>query len=557
MSPDGVVPGADGAESVGPEPVGPDGVVAGSVGPGPVVSEGTRRPLGERIPPDRVDAVVVGSGPNGLAAAIRLARAGRDVVVFETQPRVGGAVVSQELTLPGFVSDTFSAVYPAGAASPVFARLPLDRHGLEWVQPEVAMAHPMPDGRAGALYRDLERTAASLDELHPGDGTAWAGWARRYLDVFPSLRATVLGGFPPAVGGLRLAASLGVEGTLEFARLLLTSAEQLADDLFEGEHAKAWLYGSVLHGDVAAEESGSAIAGAYLQLLGHAVGWPSPRGGASGLSGALAGYLASLGGRVRLGTRVERIVTARGRVAGVLTSDGHRWRAPVVICDTGPHAMLGLVGEAMPTRYRDRLARFRHGPRTVKVDWALDGPTPWTAPPARAAGTVHVGGEAAAVTAQTTAVRRGVIPERPFLLFGQQSVADPSRAPAGKHTAWAYTRVPAAVAGEEAVAAHAGRMTDQVERFAPGFRDRILARALQGPADLERANENLVGGDVGGGTYRLDQTVFRPLPALVPYATPIHGLWLGSASTFPGGAVHGVPGWSAAGYALAASRIGR
>jgi phytoene dehydrogenase-like protein len=503
---------------------------------------------------DRADAVVIGSGPNGLSAAIRLARAGRDVLVLEAQPRPGGAVISDELTVPGFVSDTFSAVHPAAAASPVFRRMPLADHGLEWVHPEYAMAHPLPDGRAGVLHRDLERTAAHLDDLHPGDGAAWAAWARPYLDDFEALRRTLLGGFPPLAGGVRLASSLGLTGTLEFARLLLTSADQLASDLFDGPHARAWLFGSVLHGDIPAEESGSAIAGAYLQLLGHAVGWPSPRGGAASLTDALVRYLRSLGGTLRVGTQVERIVSARSHVAGVVTADGARVRAPIVIADTSPHRMLALVGSDMPPAYRRRLARFRYGPRTVKVDWALDGPTPWTAPEARAAGTVHVGGEAEAVTAQTTAVRRGEVPERPFLLFGQQSVADPTRAPAGKHTAWAYTRVPPSVTGEQAVLAHAERMTDQVERFAPGFRDLVLAQHVQGPETLEAGNANLVGGDVGGGTYRLDQTVFRPLPALVPYATPISGLWLGSASAFPGGAVHGVPGWTAASYALARAR---
>jgi phytoene dehydrogenase-like protein len=504
---------------------------------------------------ESVDAVVIGAGPNGLSAAIRLARAGRDVLVLESQPRAGGAVVSDELTLPGFVSDTYSAVHPAAAASPVFGRLPLADHGLEWVHPEYAMAHPLPDGRAGVLHRDVTRTAEHLDDLHPGDGRAWAAWAAPYLDNFEAVRRTLLGGFPPVRGGVRLVAALKLTGTLEFARLLLTSAEQLASDLFRGEHARAWLYGSVLHGDVPAEESGSAIAGAYLQLLGHAAGWPSPRGGAGRLTAALVGYLASLGGEVRVDAPVERIVTARGRVAGVVTGDGSRVRAPIVIAATSPHRMLALVGDAMPSGYARRLARFRYGPRTVKVDWALDGPPPWTAPEARRAGTVHVGGEAAAVTAQTSAVRRGQVPERPFLLFGQQSVADPTRAPAGKHTAWAYTRVPPVVAGEDAVLAHAERITDQVERFAPGFRDLILARHVQGPEMLEAGNVNLVGGDVGGGTYRLDQTVFRPLPALVPYATPIGGLWIGSASAFPGGAVHGVPGWAAASYALARDRF--
>jgi phytoene dehydrogenase-like protein len=506
---------------------------------------------------ERVDAVVVGAGPNGLTAAIRLARAGRSVVVCEAQPKAGGAVKSEALTLPGFTHDTFSAVHPAAAASPVFAAMPLADHGLEWVQPPVAMAHPMADGRAAALHRDLSATVANLNELHPGDGDAWARWVGPFLDHIDALRHTLLAGFPPVAGGLRLAAGLRVSGVLEFARMLLMPAAQLADELFAGPHARAWLYGSVLHGDVPADEAGSAVAGGYLQILGHAVGWPSPRGGAGALTAALVGYLESLGGEVRVDAPVERIAAARSRVAGVVTASGQRLRAPMVVADTTPHALVGLVGDRMLSGYAERLRRFRYGPRTVKVDWALDGPAPWTAPEARQAGTLHLGGDAEAVTAQTSAVRQGRVPERPFMLFGQQSLADPSRAPRGKHTAWAYTRVPAQVAGAEAVTAHAERMTDQVERFAPGFRDLVAARYLQGPEDLQAGDANLVGGDVGGGSYALDQTVFRPVPALVPYATPIKGLWLGSASAFPGGAVHGVPGWAAAGYALAAARVGR
>lgn len=506
---------------------------------------------------ERVDAVVIGSGPNGLAAAIRLAKAGREVLVLEAQETPGGAVRSAELTLDGFISDVASAVHPAGAASPVFGRMPLDQFGLEWVRPQVAMAHPMPDGRAGALYYDVNKTADNLNALHPGDGDSWRRWVSPWLENIEALKATVLGGFPPVTGLARLAVGVGLTNTLEFARLLLMPGAVLAHELFEGDHARAWLYGSVLHGDVAAEETGSAIAGTYLQILGHATGWPSPRGGAGRLTDALVGYLESLGGEVRTSSPVTRIVSDGRHLAGVLTADGSRVRTNMVLADTGPHAMLDMVGSVMPSEYARRLARFRYGPRTVKVDWALDGPVPWTAPEARVAGTVHVGGPAEAVTAQTSDVRAGRIPEKPFMLFGQQSVADPSRAPEGKHTAWAYTRVPAQVSGPEAVAAHAERMTDQMERFAPGFRDRVLARALSGPEDLQAGNANLVGGDVGGGTYALDQTIFRPIPQIVPYATPIRGLWLCSASTFPGGAVHGAPGWAAAGYALAARLIGR
>lgn len=506
---------------------------------------------------DQVDAVVIGSGPNGLSAAIRLARSGRCVVVCEAEDQAGGAVKSSELVEAGYVSDRFSAVYPASVASPVFAGMPLERHGLQWVHPEAAMAHPMPDGQAGVLYRDLDRTAAHLDDLHAGDGAAWKAWAKPWLGAFPALRDTMLSGFPPTTGMVRLLAARKISGMLDFARLLLMPASNLADELFTGPQARAWLFGSALHSDVPAEGSGSAIAGAYLHLLGHAVGWPSPKGGASTLTDSLVGYLQELGGEVRLATPVERVVARDGRTVGVVTAGGDRLRTPLVVATCTPHGLLDLTGPAMPTSYASKLAKFRYGPRTLKVDWTLDGPTPWTAPQARTAGTVHVGGEAEAVTAQTGAVARGVVPERPFLLFGQQTVADPSRAPAGKHTAWAYTRVPAQVTGPQEVLEHVDRMTEQVERFAPGFRDLIRNRYVQGPTDLESGDRNLVGGDVGGGSYVLHQTVFRPIPTLVPYATPIRGLWQGSSSTFPGGAVHGVPGWAAAGYALAAARVRR
>ncbi len=273
---------------------------------------------------ERVDAVVIGSGPNGLAAAIRLARSGRSVVVCEAEDQAGGAVKSAELIEAGFTSDRFSAVYPAAVASPVFADMPLERHGLEWVHPEASMAHPMPDGRAGVLYQDIDRTAAHLDDLHAGDGAAWKAWAQPWLDAFPALRDTMLGGFPPLPGVAKLLAARKLSGMLDFARLLFMPASSLANELFEGPHARAWLYGSVLHADVPAEGSGSAIAGAYLHLLGHAVGWPSPRGGASALTGALVSHLAELGGEVRLSTPIDRIVVGDGRTRGVVTSSGER-----------------------------------------------------------------------------------------------------------------------------------------------------------------------------------------------------------------------------------------
>ena len=499
------------------------------------------------------DALVIGSGPNGLAAAIELARSGLDVLVLEANDRPGGAVATEELTLPGFHHDTFSAVYPAGVASPVFARMGLERHGLRWIHPAACMAHPLPDGTAVALHRDLERTVASLDAVHPGDGERWRAFAAPFLAHFDALRDTMLGGFPPVRASLRLAAGLGPRGTLDFARLMLTGAQALGEGLFAGEGSRAWLYGSALHSDVPPSDRGSAIAAAYMNLLGHGAGWPSPEGGAGRLAEALVSRLRELGGAVRTGARVTRLAVERGRIVGVELSGGERVAAPLVIADVMPGALATLAGEALPARYARALGRYRLGPATLKLDWALAGPIPWLADEARAAGTVHVGGSAAEVL-RTTAVRDG-LPERPFMLLGQQSLADPTRAPAGKHTAWAYTHGPHTVDWAAARDRHAERMEAQIERFAPGFRELILARHVLGPADLEDRNANLVGGDVGGGSYALRQVIFRPVPSLAPYRTPIRGLYIGSAATFPGGAVHGVPGHAAARLALAEARI--
>lgn len=499
------------------------------------------------------DALVVGAGPNGLAAAITLARAGRRVVVLEAAERPGGAVATEELTLPGFHHDSYSSVYPAAAASPVFADMPLARHGLRWIHPAACSAHPLPDGRAVALYRDLDATAASLDRIHAGDGERWQAFAAPYLRRFGALRATMLSGFPPIRGPLRMLGGLGPRGTLGFARLALMPAHALGHELFAGDGSRAWLYGAAMHGDVPPPGAGSAIAAAYLNLLGHAVGWPSPRGGAGRLADALVGYLAELGGEVRTSAGVTRIAVQRNRVAGVELAGGERMSAPLIVADIMPRGLAALTGDALPARYAAALRRYRYGPSTLKIDWALDGPIPWAAPEAREAGTVHVGGGEDEMLETTTRVAG--LPERPFLLLGQQSLADPSRAPAGRHTAWAYTHGPRGVDWAAEQDRHVERIEAQVERFAPGFRDRILARHVLGPGDLERRNHNLVGGDVGGGSYALDQVIFRPVASLSPYRTPIRGLYLGSAATFPGGAVHGVPGHAAARLALVEARV--
>ena len=363
----------------------------------------------------------------------------------------------------------------------------------------------------------------------------------------------MLAGFPPVRGGLALAAGVGPRGMIGFSRLLAMSAQGLGEKLFRDDGARAWLYGSAMHSDVPPSRSGSAIAAVYLNLLGHGAGWPSPEGGAGSLSSALLSYLRSLGGELRTEALVTRLVGERGRVLGVELAGGERLAAPIVIADVMPSALAALAGDALPARYARALRRYRMGPATLKLDWALDAPIPWMAPGARAAGTVHVGGSAAEVL-RSTAPSAGPA-ERPFMLLGQQSIADPSRAPAGKHTAWAYTHGRDALVLEGDRERHVERMEEQIERFAPGFRDRILARHVLGPADLQARNANLVGGDVGGGSYALRQVIFRPVPSLAPYRTPLRGLYIGSAAAFPGGGVHGVPGRAAARLALFQARL--
>jgi phytoene dehydrogenase-like protein len=496
----------------------------------------------------RAGALVIGSGPNGLAAAITLAQAGRQVLVLEAGPAPGGAVATEELTLPGFKHDTFSSVYPAAAASTVFASMPLERHGLRWVHPEACYAHPLDEGRGAALYRDLDRTAQSLDVLAPGEGDAWRRFAAPYLERFEVLRETLLGRFAPVRGGARLALSFRPRGLIELARMVLMPAQALAGELFADAGARAWLYGSAMHGDVALTASGSAIPALVLNLLGHGVGWPSPEGGAGRLAAALVGYLESLGGAVRTGAEVVEIFAARGRVRGVGLANGERLPGDIVIADVMPGALARLAGEALPVRYASALRRYRPGPATLKVDWALAGPIAWSSPEAREAGTVHIGGDEEEMVRSTAP--RATLPQRPFMLLGQQSIADPTRAPAGRHTAWAYTRGLQTIDWARERDRHVERMEAQVERFAPGFRDLILARHVLAPADLQRRNANLIGGDVGGGSYSLDQALFRPVARLVPYRTPVRGLYIASAATFPGGAVHGVPGRAAARLAL-------
>jgi phytoene dehydrogenase-like protein len=501
----------------------------------------------------RYDAIVIGSGPNGLSAANALCERGWSVLVLEGQAVAGGALRTESLTLPGFRHDTFSAVHPSAVASPVFERWDLGRFGLSWVHPLVAMAHPLEDGDCISLHRDVDRTVASLNRHHGGDGDRWAAFTRPYLDGFGAYRSTVLGAFQPLRGGARVLRGLGLEACMEFLRVMLSPASGIAEDLFRADATRSWFFGLGMHSDLSPRIPGSAIMGVHLALLGHAVGWPSPHGGAAALADALVARLRLMGGELRLGAAADGLVIERGRVRGVRVQ-GDLVGAKAVLCATSPAQLLSLGGAALTERYRTRLGRFRQGPGVFKLDWALDGPIPWEAEDARRAGTVHVGGGSGELVGSCRALEDGSLPRPPFLIVGQQTLADPSRAPVGKHTAWGYTRIPPGQ-DDGTLTSYAEEMESQIERFAPGFRDRILARHLLTPARMEVANPNLRGGDIGGGSYSLEQTFLRPIPSLSPYRTPVRGLYLASASTFPGGSVHGVCGWAAARCALRDARV--
>jgi phytoene dehydrogenase-like protein len=464
------------------------------------------------------DAIVVGAGPNGLAAAIALARAGRSVLVLEAAPDVGGGVRSAALTLPGFVHDVCSAIHPLGAGSPFLRALPLAEHGLAWAYSPAPLAHPFDDGTAILLERSIAATAAGLGR----DGAAY----RRL--VMPLVR-----GWEPLVEAI-LAPLRLPRHPLALARFGMRAvwpARVLAERLFSGERARALFAGMAAHAIMPLEWPLTSAFGVVMLVLGHAVGWPFPEGGAQRLADALAGYLASLGGEIRTGSPVaslDQLPPARA-----------------VLFDLAPRQVRTIAGERLPASYARALDRYRHGPGVFKVDWALDGPIPWRAPECARAATLHLGGTLAEIADAEAAVWRGEHPERPFVLLSQPSLFDPSRAPAGKHTAWAYCHVPNGSAVDMTE-----QIEGQIERFAPGFRRRVLARSVMGPAAMERHNANYIGGDISGGVQDVRQLFTRPVARLDPYATPAPGIYICSSSTPPGGGVHGMCGYWAARSAL-------
>ena len=513
------------------------------------------------------DAVVIGAGPNGLVAANLLADEGWDVLVLEAESEPGGAVRTAELTLPGYRHDRFSAFYPLGVASPVLRALDLDSHGLRWLRHPVTVAHPATDGTVALLSGDLDETCASLESFAAGDGDAWRRLYAWWQDVGPAFISALFSPFPPVRAGARLVRALGgTEELLDFARFGLLPVRRFAEEHFHGAGGGRLLAGNALHADVSPEASGGALFGMVLVGTGQALGFPIPEGGAGALTAALVRRLQSRGGSIECDAPVAEVLVRRNRAVGVRTADGREVDASrAVLADVGaPQLFMSLLApEHVPARVLASMDRFQYDNGTVKLDWALDGPIPWTNPAVGRAGTVHVTEGMDALSIQAVQLSSGQIPADPFLILGQYALADPSRQPPGHETAWAYTHVPQSVrsdagsdrltgrwdAGE--VERFADRMEAQIEKLAPGFRERVLARHVMAPQDLENADRNLVNGAVNGGTAQLhQQLVFRPMPGLGRAETPVARLYLASASAHPGGGVHGGPGANAARAAL-------
>ena len=467
------------------------------------------------------DGVVVGSGPNGLAAAIVLARAGRSVLVLEAQEQIGGGARSDALTLPGFTHDVCSAVHPMAVASPFLRTLPLHEHGLGWIYPPYPLAHPCDDGTAAVLERPIENTCRTLGV----DGNSYKRLVGPLVANWKVLEESILSPIRLPRHPL-LMARFGIHA--------VKPASYLAKSNFRSEPARALFAGLAAHSLMPLESWGTSAVGLVLAALAHVAGWPIAKGGSQRITDAMASYLRSLGGEIVMGVRVR--------------SQNELPRSRVVLCDLSPRGLLQIAGEILPRSYRRALERYQYGPGVFKVDWALRGPIPWRARQCAEAGTVHLGGTISEIALSERDSWRNENSERPFVLLAQPSLFDPSRAPAGCHTAWAYCHVPSGSKFDMT-----GRIEAQIERFAPGFGELILARSTRSPAQLEGEDLNLVGGNITGGANSLRQLFLRPTCQL--YETPVKGLFLCSASTPPGAGVHGMCGYHAAMRALAGVRF--
>lgn len=460
------------------------------------------------------DAVVVGSGPNGLAAAITLARAGKSVKVFEAMATPGGGMRTKELTLPGFRHDVCSAVHPLGAGSPFFRSLPLHHHGLKWIYPEVALSHPFEDGTSLHIEQSIDRTAHQFDED-----------ANSYRQLFGALSSRWDDLAEDILGPLQIPSHPTL--SLRFGLKALRSAKGLAQSHFTSEKVRALFAGLAAHSIMPLDAPLTAAIGLILGTLAHAVGWPIPQGGAESITDALVSYLRSLGGEIETG----RTVTTLQELPASKT----------VLLDVTPKQFLEIAGDQLPTGYIHRLESYRYGPGVFKMDFAMESPVPWRAPGCKKAGTIHLGGSMQEIIASERKVWNDRHPGKPYVLLSQQSLFDRTRAPERRHTVWAYCHVPNGSTMDMSDAIIA-----QIERFAPGFRERILKTHVMNTAQMEAYNPNYIGGDINGGVQDLRQLFTRPTARRVPYATPLNGIYLCSSSTPPGGGVHGMCGYHAA-----------
>ncbi len=509
---------------------------------------------------ETVDAVVIGGGPNGLVAANALADAGWTVLLAEAQPTVGGAVRSGFVTADGFSTDLFSAFYPLAAASPVIRDLDLASHGLRWVHAPDVLAHPLAGGQCALLSRDVERTAANLESFAAGDGDAWIGMAHQWRRLRAPLMNALFTPFPPVRSVLRLLRTARASGAIDLARLAVLPVRRLAEEMFGGSGAALLLTGNAMHSDIPPNAAGSGMFGWLMSMLAQDVGFPVPEGGAGRFTEALAARFTSAGGVVRTGLPVASVRITGGRASGILTADGSTIvaRRAVLADVSAPSLYTELVGEdRLSPGLRSALSRFQWDPGTLKINWALRSPIPWSAAAARGAGTVHLGVGVDGFVGHAGDLTVGRMPETPFVLLGQMTTADPTRSPAGTESAWAYTHVPAQ-ARPDALDRQVRRVEQAIEQLAPGFGELVIARDVQTPDDIRASDRNLVGGATNGGTAAPhQQLVFRPVVGLGRPETPVEGLYLASASAHPGGGVHGACGWNAARAALMANgRLG-